>query len=236
MSIPEIVKGIERDFSLFEEGLERFGKRISLLAGSSIKEDIGKYRKIERERSTVKLLRNDIAHKRFYSDIDVDGIHHLEAEAGRRERELSKMERELFSGNQFVRSAIAFEKDLLKKAGNEARKLHELGSTIQKRIGNLIDFAEKDFKGDSKLDKAHLYRRSLALSEKNINLLQNVMLLSGMNLATSADAEEYLSAKSQVLMEAKNHIELDSDSGAETLAKGIAEHYLADFRRTNAIR
>lgn len=238
MPIQSALNRIEKNFEMFESSLEKFGKHATMLAKTSIKSEVAAFKKIEKERSVIALLKNDVAHKKKYSDINVDGIHHLESEIARREKMLAHDEQEFLFGNSFMKSHVGFENELLAKAGLAARELHNLSTTIQLQIRGLIEFAEEELgkgKKEFDIDKLGLYKKSLMLAQTNSALLQNMVYLSNMKLDSSASLENYHYEKSRILSEAKNIIELD-ESAIKDVLKEFASYNSGDLARTNSLR
>ncbi len=235
MPIQKIMQRIEKNFQKFESEMEKFGKTASLLAKTSIKQEISALKKIEKDKAVLELLKNDIAHKRKYSDIDFEGIHHLEAQVKAKEKKLAKDRKEFFFGNAFIKSAVGFEKELLAKAGSSAKQLHAFSTGIQVEIKELIEFTENELKDSIGINKAELYKKNLMLAETNVNLLQNMIYLANMRLDSSDDLENYTQEKAKVFSEAKNIIELDEGSLKDSMNE-ILTHYSGDFQRTNSIK
>lgn len=235
MPIQSALKKIEKNFELFESNLEKFGKHATLLAKTSIKSEITQFKKIEKERAVISLLKNDVAHKKRYSDINLDGIHHLESEIVRREKMLARDEKEFFFGTSFVKSHVGFENELLAKAGSAAKELHALSTTIQLQIRGLIGFAQEEAGNGFEFDKPGLYKKSLMLAEVNSALLQNMIYLANMKLDSSESLENYHYEKSRIISEAKNTIELD-ESSFKDVVKDIAAYNSGDLVRTSSLK
>lgn len=235
MPIQQIMQRIEKNFGKFESEMEKFGKHVSLLAKTTIKQEIAVLKKIEKDKAVIELLKNDIAHKKKYSDIDFEGMHHLEAEVKSRERKLAKDRKEFFLGNAFVKSAVGFEKEILAKAGESAKELHDFSTAIQVEIRELIEFTEQELKDSVGIDKAGLYRKNLTLAETNVKLLQNMVYLANMRMDSSVDLENYQQEKARVFSEAKNMIEIDETSFKDGM-NHIIGHYSGDLQRTNSLR